>query len=99
MLSAAASARADTEVDRAAAAIAAGEHVYQAPDAVGHPLSKRDVSRIANEVAQAATPISVAVLGEPHSPQATADIRELIDRVRQDGTYVVVGTRGFVARS
>src|SRR4051812_34443869 len=90
---------ADTSVDRAAAAITSGDHVYAEPSAVGHPLTKPQIARITREVDAASTPIFVAVLGEPHSPQANADVRELIDRVQEDGTYVVVGVGGFVARS
>ena len=45
-------------------------------------------------VNRASTPIYVAVLGEAHAPQADADLRQLIDRVHQDGTYIVVGGGG-----
>src|SRR4051794_10849110 len=90
---------ADTSVDRAAAAITSGDHVYAEPSAAGPPLTKPQIARITREVDAASTPIFVAVLGEPHSPQANADLRELIDRVHEDGTYVVVGVAGFVARS
>jgi hypothetical protein len=92
-------ASADSAVDRAAAAFAAGKHVYADPSALGHPLSKAQVRRITRAVDATSTPIFVAVLGEGHSPQADADLRELIDRVHQDGTYVVVGVGGFRARS
>ena len=94
-----AAALADTQVDRAAAAFASGQHVYAAPSAVGHPLSKADIAKVTRAVEAANSPIFVAVLGEPHSPQADADLRELIDRVHEDGTYIVVGVGGFRARS
>lgn len=90
---------ADTPVARAAAAIESGKPVYVDPAALGHPLSKADVARVTRAVDSASSPIYVAVLGEAHSPQADADLRELIDRVHQDGTYVVVGVAGFRARS
>src|SRR4029079_10436510 len=93
------SAVAATPVDRAAAAISNGDYVYAEPSAVGHPLTKSQIAGLSREVGAASTPIFVAILGEEHSPQANADLRELIDRVHQDGTYVVVGTAGFVARS
>jgi hypothetical protein len=98
-MSSGAAAFADSSVDRAAAAISSGDHVYVERSAVGHPLTKAQIARISNAVDAASTPIFVAVLGEPHSPQANADVRELIDRVHADGTYVVVGVGGFVARS
>ncbi|HET7530583.1 MAG TPA: hypothetical protein VFJ98_06450 [Mycobacteriales bacterium] len=92
-------AAADTAVDRAASALRHGTQVYAEPAAVGHPLTQAQITRITRAVRRATTPIYVAVLGEPHSPQASADLRELIDRVHQDGTYVVVGAGGFRASS
>ena len=50
-------------------------------------------------VTAADSPFFVAVLGEPHHEQAQADLRVLVDGVHKDGTYVVVGTGGFVAAS
>ena len=85
--------------DHAIAALRDGPGVYAEPAAIGHPLSRPDLRKVRNAVAAADSPFFVAVLGEPHHEQAQADLHVLVDGVGKDGTYVVVGTGGFVAAS
>src|SRR3954470_24447004 len=76
-----------------------GPAVYVAPNAVGHPLTRSDLRRIRSAVDDAASPFFVAVLGEPSHEQAQSDPKTIVNGVVADGTYVVVGTGGFVAAS
>jgi uncharacterized membrane protein YgcG len=85
--------------DNAVATLRKGPGVYADPAAIGHPLSRHDVGTVRKAVRAANNPFYVAVLGEPHHEQAQADLRVLVYGVGQDGTYVVVGTGGFVAAS
>ncbi|HEU5033159.1 MAG TPA: hypothetical protein VFT62_00215 [Mycobacteriales bacterium] len=91
---------AGSAVDDAVAAWRAnGPGVYVAPAAHGQPLSSGDAQRLDQAIKTASTPIYAAALGETSPGQADADLTELIDRLHRDGTYVVIGTRGFLARS
>lgn len=93
---AAAPAAADPQVDAAATAFANGPDVYVAPGAAWSPAQ---IASLRTRVQAAGTPVFVAILGEPSRAAAQADGTELIDRVHREGTYVIVGTKGFVARS
>jgi hypothetical protein len=88
-----------TPVDRAVAALRAGPGVYLDAAAVGHPLSRADVAKLRDSVSSATTPVYVAALGESTRTAAGTDLQRVIDGVHSEGTYVVVGTGGFVARS
>jgi hypothetical protein len=93
-------AHADAAVERAVADFSEeGAGVYLDPAAHGEPLSPADALRVERTVHRAVTPVFVAALGETSGGLARAHLHELIDRLDRHGTYVVVGTGGFVVAS
>jgi hypothetical protein len=88
----------DAALDDAIASLSGGPGVYVS--ARGRDsLDRAAERRLAEAVAIADSRFFVAVLGESSSRAARADLDELVDGVRRDGTYVVVGTGGFLATS
>lgn len=92
-----AAARADAQVDRAASALNDRPGLYVESGAEGRPLSSSALNAVRERIARADTPIFVAALTDANASALQLHLRELVDKVGENGTYAVLSPAGFYA--
>ncbi|RKS75606.1 hypothetical protein CLV35_2080 [Motilibacter peucedani] len=92
-------ASADAAIDRAVQALDGKPGVYVEPGSEGQPLSAAELGQVRSRVQAADTPIFVAALTDANAAALKLHLTELINKVRENGTYAVLSPAGFYAAS